>query len=214
MAIPSGECNFHIFYYFIAGASLEERQHLHLQEKMQYTDTLASMALVPAQSVSETMTHQFEQLKVTLKTISLSKQHVAQTCQLIISTILHSQQSQMEREMCHYSMEWELNVDLAMLKEFEEMVCKDFVGPGPYLTYTILPPTKKLSPPPTTIPFTATSCGISPSLSNKQWYQSPPKTHYLPPSMPQFSSPPETPLLPTYSTLSPTSPASPHPNWH
>ena len=107
--------------------------------------------------------------------------------------------------MCQY-LEWELNIDLATLKEFEEMVCKDFAGPGPYPTY-ILPPTKKSSPLPTTIPFAATPCGISPSPSNKQRYQSPPKMHYLPPML-SFSSPLETPS-PTYSTSSPTSSVSP-----
>ena len=54
-AVPSGEHNFHIFYYLVAGASPEERQHLHLQEKG-ITDTLASAILVPAQTASETMT--------------------------------------------------------------------------------------------------------------------------------------------------------------
>ena len=33
-AVPSGERNFHIFYYLVADASPEERQHLHLQEKV------------------------------------------------------------------------------------------------------------------------------------------------------------------------------------
>ena len=33
VAIPSGERNFHIFYYLVTGTSPEERQHLHLQEK-------------------------------------------------------------------------------------------------------------------------------------------------------------------------------------
>ncbi|KAL4061963.1 P-loop containing nucleoside triphosphate hydrolase protein [Scleroderma yunnanense] len=33
VATPSGEHNFHIFYYLIISASHKERQHLHLQEK-------------------------------------------------------------------------------------------------------------------------------------------------------------------------------------
>ncbi|KAJ8095833.1 hypothetical protein PM082_022726 [Marasmius tenuissimus] len=33
---PSGERNFHIFYYLVAGASAEERAHLHLDDKTQY----------------------------------------------------------------------------------------------------------------------------------------------------------------------------------
>ena len=40
----------------------------------------------------------------------------------------------------------ELNVDPARLEEFKEMVCKDFVGIGSYLTY-IFPSTKKLTLP-------------------------------------------------------------------
>jgi len=51
--------------------------------------------------------------------------------------------SQMEKEMCQY-LEWELNVDPVTLQEFEEMVKKDFVGPGPYSTYYILPTSPKI----------------------------------------------------------------------
>ena len=75
--------------------------------------------------------------------------------------------------------------DPATSKEFEEMVCKYFVGPTPHLTY-ILPPMKKLTPLPSTIPF-ATPCGITPSLSNEQHQYS------SPPSLPSFSSPQEHP---------------------
>ena len=57
----------------------------------------------------------------------------------------------MEREMCQY-LEWEFNMDPATLKEFEEMVHKDFTGIGSYLTY-ILPSMKKSTPPPSGIPF-------------------------------------------------------------
>jgi hypothetical protein len=48
--------------------------------------------------------------------------------------------NQMEWGMCQY-LEWELNIDPIMLREFEDMICKDFVGPSPYPTY-ILPSTK------------------------------------------------------------------------
>ncbi|KAJ7032935.1 P-loop containing nucleoside triphosphate hydrolase protein [Mycena alexandri] len=33
---PNGEPNFHIFYYLVAGATSEERQHLHLLDKTTY----------------------------------------------------------------------------------------------------------------------------------------------------------------------------------
>ena len=35
-AVPSGERNFHIFYYLMAGALPEEGQRSHLQEKVHY----------------------------------------------------------------------------------------------------------------------------------------------------------------------------------
>ena len=41
--------------------------------------------------------------------------------------------NQMEHEMCQY-LNWELNVEPGTLKEFEDMVRKDFAGPGPYPT--------------------------------------------------------------------------------
>ena len=87
-AVPSGERNFHIFYYLVAGASPEERQHLHLQEKVQYRYLGQRSTGTRPNSVRDDDAHRFEQLKVALKTIGLSKRHIAQTCQLI-AAILH-----------------------------------------------------------------------------------------------------------------------------
>jgi chitin synthase len=81
---PSGERNFHIFYYLLAGASPEERQHLHLIDKATYR------YLGPYRRPldRDEDTNRFDQLKVALKTIGFSKRHVAQTCQLL-AAILH-----------------------------------------------------------------------------------------------------------------------------
>ena len=44
--------------------------------------------------------------------------------------------NQMELEMCQY-LNWELNFEPVSLKEFKDMVLKDFAGPGPYPTYAL-----------------------------------------------------------------------------
>ncbi|GLB39511.1 putative TRAFAC class myosin-kinesin ATPase superfamily, myosin family protein [Lyophyllum shimeji] len=85
---PSGERNFHIFYYLIAGASPEERQHLHLLDKTAYRYLGQRGAAGRPNGGRDDDQLRFEQLKVALKTIGLSKRHVAQTCQLI-AAILH-----------------------------------------------------------------------------------------------------------------------------
>jgi len=81
--------------------------------------------------------------------------------------------NQMEREACQY-LEWGLNIDPAMLKEFKDMVCKDFPPhhPPPYRSPSHLWP--------------------HPLPSNEQWYSSP-NAQYVP-SLPSFNLPPETPL--------------------
>ncbi|KIJ19045.1 hypothetical protein PAXINDRAFT_166938 [Paxillus involutus ATCC 200175] len=70
--------------------------------------------------------------------------------------------------MCQY-LECESNVDPGTLHEFEEMIRKGFVGPGPYPTYILLS-TKKTTPPPTVNLFASSSTGPSPSLSCGQQY--------------------------------------------
>ncbi|KAJ7050389.1 glycosyltransferase family 2 protein [Mycena amicta] len=81
---PNGERNFHIFYYLVAGATPEERQHLHLLDKTTYRYLGQHRAVTGPNDDAL----RFEQLKLALKTIGFSKRHVAQTCQLI-AAILH-----------------------------------------------------------------------------------------------------------------------------
>ncbi|TFK32154.1 glycosyltransferase family 2 protein [Crucibulum laeve] len=85
-AVPSGERNFHIFYYLVAGASPEERQHLHLLDRTTYR--YLGQRGVPVPTGRDDDATRFDQLKIALKTIGFSKRHVAQTCQLI-AAILH-----------------------------------------------------------------------------------------------------------------------------
>ncbi|KAF9817354.1 hypothetical protein IEO21_03495 [Rhodonia placenta] len=85
---PSGERNFHIFYYLVSGASAEERQHLHLQEKTTYRYLGQRNAGARGDAGRNEDAVRFDQLKVALKNVGFSKRHVAQTCQLL-AAILH-----------------------------------------------------------------------------------------------------------------------------
>lgn len=84
--LPSGERNFHIFYYLVAGASPEERAHLHLGDKTGYRYLGNTSRAGNGPQDNDHV--RFDQLKVALKTIGFSKRHVAQTCQLV-AAILH-----------------------------------------------------------------------------------------------------------------------------
>jgi chitin synthase len=85
---PSGERNFHIFYYLVAGSTPEERQHMHLLDKATFR-YLGNRGLpVARQNMRDDDAIRFDQLKVALKNVGFSKRHVAQMCQLI-AAILH-----------------------------------------------------------------------------------------------------------------------------
>ncbi|QRW11374.1 Myosin head (motor domain) [Ceratobasidium sp. AG-Ba] len=92
---PNGERNFHIFYYLTAGAGPEERQHLALTDKTTFRylgagqRPLAGMQPRPGMSAgSNEDWARFEQFKMAMKHVGMSKRHIAQSCQLV-AAILH-----------------------------------------------------------------------------------------------------------------------------
>lgn len=117
---PSGERNFHIFYYLLAGASPEERQHLHLIDKATYR------YLGPYRRPldRDEDTSRFDQLKLALKTIGLSKRHVAQTCQLL-AAILHLGN-------LDFTLDKHRNEDAAVVRNVETLeLVAEFLGVPP-----------------------------------------------------------------------------------
>ncbi|KAF8870157.1 P-loop containing nucleoside triphosphate hydrolase protein [Infundibulicybe gibba] len=120
---PSGERNFHIFYYLIAGASPEERQHLHLLDKTTYR-YLGQHTAPRANGGCDDDTVRFDQLKVALKTIGLSKRHVAQTCQLI-AAILHLGNLE-------FTIDRHCNEDATIVRNTDVLdIVSDFLGISP-----------------------------------------------------------------------------------
>jgi chitin synthase len=117
---PSGERNFHIFYYLLAGASPEERQHLHLIDKATYR------YLGPYRRPldRDEDTNRFDQLKNALKTIGLSKRHVAQTCQLL-AAVLHLGN-------LDFTLDKHRNEDAAVVRNVETLeLVSEFLGVPP-----------------------------------------------------------------------------------
>ncbi|KAJ6489438.1 glycosyltransferase family 2 protein [Mycena vulgaris] len=121
---PNGERNFHIFYYLVAGASPEERQHLHLLDKTTYR-YLGQHRTISAPNTRPTDDAvRFEQLKVALKTIGLSKRHVAQTCQLV-AAILHLGNLE-------FTIDRHRNEDAAVVRNTDTcQIVADFLGVHP-----------------------------------------------------------------------------------
>ncbi len=119
---PSGERNFHIFYYLVAGASEEERLHLHILDKTTYRYLgQRTAAARPIAGVRDNDAVRFDQLKVALKTIGFSKRHVAQTCQLI-AAILHLGNLE-------FTIDRHRNEDAAVVRNMDVLaIVADFLG--------------------------------------------------------------------------------------
>ena len=125
--------------------------------------------------------------------------------------------NQMELEMCQY-LDWELNFEPVSFKEFEDMVRKDFAGPGPYPTYALPTIFKSASSTANSLPIVALNHFTSPISSFGPGHTSPPKPTPSPPQIhspnlqPAYISPsfkPDTPSLCRSDSTSPVSSASP-----
>lgn len=125
----SGERNFHIFYYLVAGASVEERQHLRLDDKTSYR-YMGQRGGRPGMPDPEDA-NRFEQLKQALKTVGFSKRHVAQTCQLV-AAILHLGN-------LDFTTDRKRNEDAAVVRNTEVLdLVSEFLGVSPTSLETVL----------------------------------------------------------------------------
>lgn len=123
---PSGERNFHIFYYLVAGATPEERQHLHLSEKSTYRYLGQRNIAAGRTSIGgrDDDAVRFEQLKMALKHVGFSKRHVAQTCQLV-AAILHLGNLE-------FTVDRSRNEDAAVVRNTDVLdIVSDFLGVQP-----------------------------------------------------------------------------------
>ena len=129
---PSGERNFHVFYYLVAGASAEEKQHLGLSDRtnFRYLGARTSLPVRHDQTHNEDAVR-FDQLKVALKNIGMSKRHVAQTCQLL-AAILHLGNLE-------FVIDRRRNEDSAVVKNTDALeLVADFLGVQPTALETAL----------------------------------------------------------------------------
>lgn len=121
---PSGERNFHIFYYIVAGASTEERQHLHLADKTNYRYIGQRNLTAGRNGGRDEDAVRFEQLKMALKNVGFSKRHVAQTCQLV-AAILHLGNLE-------FTIDRSRNEDAAVVRNTDVLdIVADFLGVQP-----------------------------------------------------------------------------------
>ncbi|KZV99016.1 glycosyltransferase family 2 protein [Exidia glandulosa HHB12029] len=130
---PSGERNFHIFYYLLAGASPEERQHLKLSDKatFRYLGPRHGALGRPSMGGPDEDALRFDQLKGALKNVGMSKRHVAQTCQLV-AAILHLGNLE-------FTIDRHRNEDAAVVRNTDVLeIVADFLGVDPAALEAVL----------------------------------------------------------------------------
>ncbi|CAG8584609.1 9735_t:CDS:2 [Ambispora leptoticha] len=107
--VPSNERNFHVFYYFLAGASHDEKSHLHLTEASQYRYLNINK---PIKGSNSEDSNNFTELKQALKSLGFHTKHVAQMFKLL-AAILHLGNLQFAQDQNkHQDAAFVKNVDL------------------------------------------------------------------------------------------------------
>ncbi|KAK9473380.1 chitin synthase-domain-containing protein [Dipodascopsis tothii] len=90
--VPTGERNFHIFYYLLAGLTKAERAHLNLDSAVRYR-YLGHPTQVHVRGLDDAAG--FTRFKTALRELHFSRIHVAEICQ-ILAAIIHIGQLEFE----------------------------------------------------------------------------------------------------------------------
>ncbi|CAJ0748610.1 1733_t:CDS:2, partial [Entrophospora sp. SA101] len=119
--------NFHVFYYLIAGASNDEKSHLHLTttdaSQYRYLNLSKSTSKV-YNNINADEANKFNELKQSLKSLGFHKKHVAQMFQLL-AAILHLGNIQ-------FSQDPNKQQDAAFVKNMDVLdLVADFLGVEP-----------------------------------------------------------------------------------
>ncbi|KAJ3532282.1 hypothetical protein NMY22_g7803 [Coprinellus aureogranulatus] len=142
-SVPSGERNFNVFYYLVAGVSPEEGAHLRINDKSVFRylggqrgslslhhqgayASLGGRGLMGGGAIPQRDedSQKFDSLKIALKTIGFSKRHVAQTCQ-VLAAILHLGNLE-------FIIDRHRNEDAAVVRNTDVLgVVADFLGVAP-----------------------------------------------------------------------------------
>ncbi|CAJ0763457.1 304_t:CDS:1, partial [Entrophospora sp. SA101] len=126
-SVPASERNFHVFYYLIAGASNDEKSHLHLTttdaSQYRYLNLSKSTSKV-YNNINADEANKFNELKQSLKSLGFHKKHVAQMFQLL-AAILHLGNIQ-------FSQDPNKQQDAAFVKNMDVLdLVADFLGVEP-----------------------------------------------------------------------------------